>query len=75
MIIAIYLKTESGDGYHFLKEVNTETEMLGEIILAMDTELAHVYDYEISTIGGSVDKMQNLLQEHINLLQEMLEDE
>lgn len=74
MIIAIYLKTESGDGYHFLKEVNTETEMLAEIVLSMDMELAHVYDYEISTIGGSVDRMQDMLQDHIELLQEMLED-
>lgn len=74
MIIAIYLKTESGDGYHFLKEVNTEAEMLARIVLAMDTELAHVYDYEISTIGGSVDRMQGMLQDHIELLQEMLDD-
>lgn len=75
MIIAIYLKTESGDGYHFQKEVNTETEMLGELILAMDTELAHVYHYEVSTIGGSASKMQDLLQDHIDLLQELSEDE
>lgn len=75
MIIAVYLKTESGDGYHFLKEVNTETEMLAEIVMGMDMELAQVYDYEISTIGGNVDRMQDALQAHIDLLREMLEDE
>ena len=75
MIVAIYLKTESGDAYHFLKEVNTETEMLAELILGMDTELAYVSEWSIDTIGGSDEKMQYLLQDHIELLQEMLEDE
>lgn len=72
MIIAIYLKTESGDAYHFLREVETETEMLAEIAIPMDMELAFVYDYEVRTIGGNADKMKRILQDHINLLQEMI---
>lgn len=74
MFIAVRLKTGSGDNYHFLKEVNSETEMLAEIILAMDTELAHVSDWSVRAIGGNEEKMSNLIFDHIDLLQEMLED-
>ena len=74
MIIAIYLKTESGDGYHFQKEVNTETEMLAEIVLSMDIELAYVHDYKIIAIGGDEDYMRKILSDQIILLQETLED-
>lgn len=74
MIISVWLKTESGDNYLYLKEVNTETEMLAEIVLSMDMELAHVYDYEIRTIGGCVATMREMLQDQINFMQD-LEDE
>lgn len=74
MIISVWLKTESGDNYLYLKEVSTETEMLAEIVLSMDTELAFVYDYEIRTIGGCGASMQRILQDQINFMQD-LEDE
>lgn len=74
MIISVWLKTESGDNYLYLKEVNTETEMLAEIVLSMGMELSHVYDYEIRTIGGCGAKMREMLQDQINFMQD-LQDE
>lgn len=68
MIFAIHLKTESGDNYLFLEEVNTETEMLAEIVLAMDDELAHVHEWDIETIGGDNERMRDLLHDHIELM-------
>lgn len=69
MIIAVHLKTESGDSYLFLEEVSNEAEMLEGIELAMDDELACVYDYDIEVIGGSADIMRDCLQERIVDLQ------
>lgn len=63
MIIAVHLRTESGDSYLFLEEVSNEAEMLEEI------ELACVYDYDIEVIGGSADIMRDCLQERIVDLQ------
>lgn len=68
MIFAINLRTESGDGYLFLEEVNTETEMLAEIALAMGDELEYVYGWDIETIGGDKERMRDLLHDHIELM-------
>ena len=69
MIISAWLKTESGDNYSFLREVDDETEMMKYIRDAMDTELAFVYDYLVNCINGSSEAMTNLLREEINKLQ------
>lgn len=68
MIFAINLRTESGDSCMLLKEVGTETEMLAEVVLSMDTELAHVYEWEIATIGGDIDEMSCLIDDHIEIM-------
>lgn len=75
MIIAIHLKTESGDGYMFLEEVSNQMEMLEEIEIAMDGELQHVYDYDIEVIDGSVELMRHCLQNRIEQLQDEEGDE
>lgn len=51
-IVAVFLKTESGDNYLFLeKDIKTPKEMVEKIQDQMDTELAYVYDWEIEIIG------------------------
>lgn len=71
MIIAIHLKTESGDAYLFHKDVVQETEMLDYIEKHMDTELVHVYDHEVSIVGdGDTKFMSKILQNKIEELRE-----
>ena len=51
-IVAVFLKTESGDNYLFLeKDIKTPKEMVEKIQEQMDTEFAYVYDWEIEIIG------------------------
>lgn len=69
MIIAVHLKTESGDGYLFLEEVSSEMEMLEGIEQELGDELGYVSDYDIEVIGGSSDIMRDYLQERIVDLQ------
>ena len=69
MIISVWLETESGDNYNFLREVDDETEMMQYIRDVMGTELAFVYDYIVNCINSSSEAMTNLLREEINKLQ------
>lgn len=51
-IVAVFLKTESGDNYLFLEQgVLTPKEMVDKIQQKMGSELAYVYDWEIEIIG------------------------
>lgn len=51
-IVAVWLKTESGDNYLFLeKDVFDVQDMVCRIHNAMGDELAYVYDWEIEVIG------------------------
>lgn len=51
-IVAVFLKTESGDNYLFLeKDIETTKQMVDIIQRSMDTELGCVYDWEIEIIG------------------------
>lgn len=51
-IVAVFLKTESGDNYLFLeKDINTAKEMVDKIHDQMDNELGYVYDWEVEIIG------------------------
>lgn len=69
MIIAVHLRTESGDSYLFLEEVSNEAEMLEEIELDMAEELGCVYDWDIKTIDGDNGIMSRLLSKRIEQLQ------
>jgi len=61
-IVAVFLKTESGDNYLFLeKDIETCKQMVDKIHDCMDTELGHVYDWEIEIIGN-MDKMKALFK-------------
>lgn len=70
MIIAVHLRTESGDSYLFLEEVTNEAEMLEEIEMVMDEELGCVYHWDIETIGVKTGVMEQLLRKRINQLQD-----
>lgn len=51
-IVAVWLKTESGDNYLFLeKDVFDVQDMVCRIHNGMGDELAYVYDWEIEIIG------------------------
>lgn len=51
-IVAVSLKTESGDSYLFLeKDVFDVQDMICRIHNGMGDELAYVYDWEIEVIG------------------------
>lgn len=51
-IVAVSLKTESGDSYLFLeKDVFDCQDMICRIHNGMGNELAYVYDWEIEVIG------------------------
>ena len=51
MIIAIQLKTESGDSYMFHKEVDSEEDMMDYIQSSMGSELEYVCEHEVSVLG------------------------
>lgn len=51
-IVAVFLKTESGDNYLFLeKDIETCKQMVEIIQSGMGEELGCVYDWEIEIIG------------------------
>ena len=66
MIIAIHLKTESGDGYLFLEEVGSEMEMLEGIEQSLGDELGYVCEYDIEVIDGDRSVMRHLLSNAID---------
>lgn len=70
MIIAIHLKTESGDGYLFLEEVSNEAEMLEGIEQALGDELGYVSEYDIEVIDGDFLVMRHLLSNAIDYAQD-----
>lgn len=65
MIIAVQLKTESGDSYMFHKEVEDELEMVEYIHNSLDGELEYVCEHKVSTLGGCSSLMSELLQSKI----------
>jgi len=70
VIIAIHLKTESGDGYLFLEEVSNEAEMLEGIEQALGDELGYVSEYDIEVIDGDPSVMRHLLSNAIDYAQD-----
>lgn len=71
MIIAIAMKTESGDDYLYHSEVETEQDMLDKIVKCMGDELRHVYTHEVSVLGcHSPSFMAEILQEKIESMQD-----
>lgn len=76
MIIAIALKTESGDDYLFHNEVDNEQEMLDKILKSMGDELRQVWTHEVSVLGDHGPcLMAQMLQEKIEELQERREED
>ena len=65
MIIAIQLKTESGDSYMFHKEVDSEEDMLDYVHNSMGDELEHVCEHEVSVLGQCASVMSEILQSKI----------
>lgn len=71
MIIAISLKTESGDDYLFHHEVDNEQEMLDKIRNSMGSELQHVWTKEVSVLGDlNPSLMADILQEEIESMRD-----
>lgn len=69
-IVAISLKTESGDSYLFLKDdICVAEEMIDYLREHMDTELAYVSNWEIQIIGNMCETLLNdALSEAIDAL-------
>lgn len=65
MIIAIQLKTESGDSYMFHKEVDSEEDMMDCIQSSMGSELEYVCEHEVSVLGQCSSVMSEMLQSEI----------
>ena len=72
-IVAVFLKTESGDNYLFLeKDIETTKQMVDIIYQSMETELGCVYDWEIEIIGD-LDKTS--LSRHIGNRRDIIQDD
>lgn len=72
-IVAVSLKTESGDSYLFLeKDVFDCQDMICRIHNGMGDELAYVYDWEIEVIGPlNKSSLSNQIGEKRDELQEL----
>lgn len=70
-IVAVMLKTESGDHYLYLeKDVKDSKDMVSRIMENMDTEFARVYDWDIQIIGTLQEsKLSNLIGDRRDKLQ------
>lgn len=75
-IVAVFLKTESGDNYLFLeKDIETTKQMVDIIYLSMDTELGRVYDWEIEIIGTMrTNDMCNAISNRRDIIQDDMEN-
>lgn len=71
-IVAVFLKTESGDNYLFLeKDIETCKQMVDKIHDCMDTELGHVYDCEIEIIGNiRTNDLSNAISNRRDIIQD-----
>lgn len=70
-IVAVMLKTESGDHYLYLeKDVKDSKDMVSRVMEYMGTEFARVYDWEIEIIGNLQEsKLSNLIGNQRDKLQ------
>ena len=64
-VAAVFLKTESGDVYSFIKASAVESAIVSVAEQSMGDEFAYVSEYEVVAIGLCESSIEDLLRESI----------